>query len=628
MAAVVVAGVLVSSQERGPRDSQRALGEARPVTVGVVPAPSLLPGLEWVESAVYEAEGPYYVDLDTVPIAVYDPRNKLARGWGAGEGPKRITKRIPPEEADRLRAEAMVMPPSRGLMSPAMVETTAAVDVTGFESLDLTDCCGGTGANVPPDPELAVGPDHIIAVVNVAFAVYDKSGALLYGPVTFSSFFDGTPGCSDTAVFDPNVLYDESADRFILGIDGGGTDYCIAATAGSDPLGLWYRYAFATNFADAFFDFPHAGVGVDAIYMGSNQFYGTLPGGFEGRVFAIDKDALYAGLASVSVATHSTGSDGTPQPMNLHGFAQGTWPSSGPHYIMTEVFDGARHTVWSWEDPFGDNVLTRRGDLNLNTATGIAAGFPIDVPQKGSAAKVQANDWRGLDTEYRNGYLWMTNTISCNPDVETVNCIRWAKIDPSIPSVMDAGVIASSGEYRFFPDLAVDRCEAVAIGYTKSAVDLYPGVYALTLEEGVVQSELLLRAGEAAYTAFDGAPYRWGDYTGMTIDPDGERFWYLGEYSRFTGSASGRWATYIASFRSSACGTDCPYEDEQTVEGVTVTGSRTYGACNVLTVGPAMTVATGGALTLRAGERVKLRPGFSVSRGGTLRVSIDPSLRW
>jgi hypothetical protein len=90
------------------------------------------------------------------------------------------------------------------------------------------------------------------------------------------------------------------------------------------------------------------------------------------------------------------------------------------------------------------------------------------------------------------------------------------------------------------------------------------------------------------------------------LDPDGERFCYLGEYSRFTGSASGRWTTDIVSFRSSARGTDCPYEDEQTVEGVTVTDSRTYGACNVRMVSPAVTVATGGALTLKAGERVKL----------------------
>ena len=63
-----------------------------------------------------------------------------------------------------------------------------------------------------------------------------------------------------------------------------------------------------------------------------------------------------------------------------------------------------------------------------------------------------------------------------------------------------------------------------------------------------------MKAGEITYTAFDGAPRRWGDYTGMTIDPDGQTFWYLGEYSKITGNANGRWGTYIGSFTYPDCG--------------------------------------------------------------------------
>jgi hypothetical protein len=34
----------------------------------------------------------------------------------------------------------------------------------------------------------------------------------------------------------------------------------------------------------------------------------------------------------------------------------------------------------------------------------------------------------------------------------------------------------------------------------------------------------------------------------MTIDPAGTTFWYLGEYSKDTGTTDGRWGTYISSF--------------------------------------------------------------------------------
>ena len=605
-------------------DDVHGKGDAQPITLGPIAAPPRRPGIEWVESAVYAADGPYPVELGEVPGGVYDPYNKLARGWGIGGGPKRMRHRISPEEADRLRTEALLLPPARGLMAPLETGLANAVDVAGFESLDIGDCCGGGGATVPPDPQLAVGPSHIIAVVNVAFAIYDKAGTLLRGPITFSSFFDGTPNCSNTAVFDPNVLYDEQQDRFILGIDGNGTDYCVAATTGSDPLGSWNRYAFQTNFANAFFDYPHAGVGVDAIYMGSNQFDGDLPDGFEGRVFAMNKVALYAG-SPLSVATHSTGYDGTPQPMNLHGQAQGSWPTSGPHYIMTEVFDGANHSLWSWDAPFGANVFTFEKDLNLNAATGVVAGFPVDVPQLGTTSKLQANDWRGLDTEYRDGFIWMTNTIACNPGSGTVNCIRWAQIDPGAAKVVDVGVIASNGAYRFFPDLAVNRCGDAAIGYTKSSTSLFPGVYTTSLVDGNPQAEAMLKTGEIAYTAFDSSPHRWGDYTGMTIDPNGERFWYLGEYSKNTGSVYGRWGTYISSFSLDGCN-NCPHEDIETLQYQTVSQTRNYTACMSLTAGPGVTLSPTANLTLTAGQRVVLQPGFRVQAGARLSVVVDPGL--
>jgi hypothetical protein len=546
-----------NDQGASTQEIDQVISQSNPEILGGAPTSTKNRApLEWAQSKRYTASGPVQVTMTDIAPNIYDPKNKVARGWGSDGKPKRMTKRIPPEEAQRLRDEAMKLPPSsvlqsRRALAPAKNGPTAGV---GFASLDINECCGG-GANVPPDPELAVGPNHIIAVVNTAFEIYDKAGTSLQGPTTFSSFFNSLTACSGVAVFDPNALYDEQANRFILGIDCDGTDYGVAVTTTSDPLGSWNLYNFAADFADAFFDYPHAGVGVDAIYMGSNQFNGTLPGGFEGRVFAMDKAAMYAGTAA-TVVSHSTGFDGTPQPMNLHGFNAGTWPNTGPHYIITEVFDGNNHTVWSWSDPFGANVFTRKSDLNLSAATGVTAGLPVDVPQSGGS-NLQGNDWRGLDTEYRNGSIWMTNTIACNPGSGTVNCLRWAQINPVANTVLNSGVIASDNEYRTFPDLAVNQCGDMAIGYTKSSSSMFPGVFVTGRENGdpagTVQSEVQLKAGEIAYTAFDGSPHRWGDYTGMTIDPNGSTFWYLGEYSKITNNGNGRWGTYIGSYSFDGC---------------------------------------------------------------------------
>lgn len=514
------------------------------------------PRLPQANRLAYQANGPYPLALSKLPPqAALPDLSRMVELKDKG----RIKKPIPEEAADKLRADALLLPPA------AMVQRAneasgpgpqSPASGGGFDSLDYTDCCGG-GGNVPADSELAVGPDHIIAVVNVAFEIYDKSGTRLQGPTTFASFFAGVANCS--SVFDPNVVYDEKADRFILAIDGNGTDSCIAASASGDPMGTWNRYSFATDVGGNFFDYPHTGVGEDAIYMGANMFASSF---VEGRVWAIDKVALYAGSPAVAVVTFSTGGESTPQPMNLHGFAQGTWPSAGaPHYILTDgPYDGARYGVWSWTDPFGSNVLVNKGTVNLNAFTGVTAGAPLDAPQSGNNIKLDGNDWRVQDAEYRNGDIWMADTIACNPGAGSVDCVRWARIDPTgTPLIIDAGVYGSDGQYRIFADLAVDDCDNMSIGYTRTSTAMYPSVYVTGREStdaaGTLQSEVQVKAGEIAYTSFQtGRTHRWGDYTEMAIDPDGQTFWYMGQYSKNTGTTSGRWGNWIASFSFASCG--------------------------------------------------------------------------
>jgi hypothetical protein len=499
-----------------------------------------------------EIVSPVTVNLRDIPPGVFDPNNQLDR-WRRGEiDLAEMDGIVSAAEMQAMKDASLKLAPSRNVQiatsGPSLNAPTAGF---AFDSLDYTECCGG-GGNVPPDPELAVGPNHVIAVVNVAFEIYDKSGNSLQGPTTFASFMSSNANC--TGVFDPNVLYDEAADRFILGIDADGSYYCAAVSKSGDPLGSWNIYAFSTG--SDFFDYPHAGVGQDAIYMGANMFRcrGPFNCSFaEGRIWAFDKAAMYAGQPATAVSRGLPTSEDTPQPLNLHGFIQGTWPKSGPHYFFTDYnFNGATYSVWSWNEPFGANQLNVVGTVDLQEHTGVTAGMPVNVPQM-DGQTIQANDFRPQDFEYRNGYAWSVQTIACNPGGGTVDCIRWAKIDPSNATIVYAGVYTSDGEYRFFGDLAVDHCDNMAVGYTKSSTSMYPAIWytgrTSTDAPGTLQSEAELKAGEIVYTSFEtSAPRRWGDYTGMTIAPDGATFWYLGEYSKNTGTTNGRWGTYIGSF--------------------------------------------------------------------------------
>jgi hypothetical protein len=492
---------------------------------------------------------PVTVNLADIPAGVYDPDNQYDR-WLRGEIDLDEVEGMRSEaEMAALREAALNLPASPGLdqalNSPGKQAPAPGVS---FDSLDYNQCCGG-GGNVPPDPELAVGPNHVIAVVNVAFQIYNKSGTALTGPITFASFMASNPAC--TGVFDPNANYDESTGRYILGIDADGTDYCIAVSQSGDPTGAWNLYAFDTSPGRRdFFDYPHAGVGRDALYLGANIFSGSRFK--EARVWAFDKTAMYAGQPAGVVSVSLGATYDTPQPLNLHGWAQGTWPTSGPHaFFATANYNGRTYTTFTWNDPFGANNFATLATVDLQAATGVTAGMPVSVPQLGGSA-VQANDFRPQDFEYRNGFGWTVQTIACNPGSGTVDCIRWAKINLATGAVADAGVYGSNGQYRFFGDLAVNHCDDMAVGYTKSSTSMYPSIFYTGRQSGdpagTLQGEAQLKAGEITYTAFDSVPRRWGDYTEMTIAPDGVTFWYLGEYSKDTGNTNGRWGTYVGSF--------------------------------------------------------------------------------
>lgn len=517
---------------------------------------------------------PSSIDLGT-DLEVPDEFRSQYERWQDGDiDLGEIESFVSEEQRKRLVDQSSLLEPNELIQNLGSAQTSTSVLETGFDSLDIGQCCGQGGANVPPDPIIAVGPTRVIAAVNVSFEIYDKSGNVLIPATTFAALFSGedkVEGCIRT-LFDPSVLYDEQADRFILAIDGAGDYYCMAVSKTADPTGEWWRYRFPANQNNLSFDYPQAGVGRDAIYMGGNMFAGD--GFAEARVWAFDKWAMYAGeearFRSHAVRRLSANApeEDTPQPANLHGYKQGTWPDSEPHYFLTETdFNGATYSVYQWADPFGGNNFDYVGTFDLEEATGINIGMPVPVTQDESFPLI-TNDWRLQDAEYRNDTIWTTDTVACNRNGQILNCIRWAQIEPETAEVIQAGVTTGDGHHRFYGDLAANHCGDMAVGYSKLGQNGFVGVWTAGRSNdqrpGLLHSETRLKAGELPYTAFDGLQhnppsYRWGDYTGMTSDPNGRDFWYIGQYSKDTGDPNGRWGTYIGCFIATSC---VPQADE------------------------------------------------------------------
>ncbi|MCB8959714.1 MAG: hypothetical protein H6651_05340 [Ardenticatenales bacterium] len=459
------------------------------------------------------------------------------------------------EQAERQQAALDLPPDPQIQIASAGPEPDAPILGVNFAALDYAE----TATNAPPDPEIAVGPNHIVAVVNVAIQIYSKTGSDATAVIPANNFFGTHPDCDEGLLYDPNVVFDEEIGRYLIGFDMGpfSTDggYCLAVSQTSNPTGAWFLYFFHLNNNSTWVDFPQAAVTDSYITVTGNLFdYVPSPStNYMGaKIWAFNKSQLYAGGAVVPQSATLGDDYFTMQPLHLHGVAESSWPRHGQRiYFLADQFDGAHYSLFVWEP---GNVPVLVNEINLGQG-----GFPINVPQNGPGL-LRANDYRLLDFEYRNNYGWLTQTVSCNPGGGTSNCLRWAQILLVNGQLGPAGsgTYGSSSEHRIYPDLAINRCNDLVIGYTKSSTSSFPGIWFTGRKQldsaGTLQAEAQLKAGEIAYTSFasDPSPHRWGDYTGMTIDPDGLRFWYIGEYSKDIATAS-RWGTYIGAFTYPNC---------------------------------------------------------------------------
>ena len=154
--------------------------------------------------------------------------------------------------------------------------------------------CGGCA---PPDPNGAVGPNHVVTMSNLHFQIFNKTGTSLFGPAANNTLWSGFGGgCQTQNAGDPVVLYDKMADRWLLSQFTSSAPYleCVALSQTNDPTGSYYRWAIATGSGNNFPDYPKAGVWPDAYYFSTREFAGGST--FVGvGAYALDRAQALAG---------------------------------------------------------------------------------------------------------------------------------------------------------------------------------------------------------------------------------------------------------------------------------------------------------------------------------------------
>lgn len=455
---------------------------------------------------------------------------------------------------NRLRGQRKLDP--TGL--PLYGETQAQRDFGGIASFALEENFDGAtvseGGAVPPDPSGAAGPNHYVHAFNLGVKIFDKSGTLLFGPISLGDFFQNGVNSGD-----PIVLYDQLADRFFVSqFRTSNNALLIAVSETPDPTGSYFLYEFPL---DAFPDYPKYSVWPDGYYMTANKFQGNT-------TYVLERDVILAGGTNPQIVgfnlpgiVNNPNSVRSPNPAHLLGtnFTPGL-----PGQIVYFQDDG-----WSGAITF-DHLKIWEITMDWNNTPNSSISSPLEIPtlpfdsvfapfgtgdvnQPGTSQKI---DIIGGVISYMVNYREfathnsMTLTFSVDTDGNDSSGVRWIELrnngagDPW--TIFQEGTYApNDGLNRFMGSLAMDAAGNMGLGFqvasgTEPAGMRYTGRFDGDPLGTMTVAETTIIDGIGVQTSTN----RFGDYTQLTLDPDNFTFWFTGEYF----GANNFWTTRIASF--------------------------------------------------------------------------------
>ena len=552
----------------------------------------------WTSAVAFDKTAPLR-DMITVAPRGIPPNEELIE-----MRTERMLRTVP---SKTRTADGALQGPAGSTLAPSVSIASPSLTFEGMSNQDNFNIFGGR-VN-PPDTIGDVGPNNYVQMINLVYAIYDKAGNLLLGPVDTGTLWAGfaVVDCTDPSG-DPVVVYDQLEDRWLLsqfttrGLDDPSLPFynCVAISVTGDPTGAYYRYAFITQPdpesppGGTFFpDYPKYGVWKKSYVLTTRDFGFT--NGYGISVYALEKNKMIAGnpnARAVQFFLQAFDQNGDPViplelvgdgllPADIDGKKQPKEDAAIP--IVGTQDDGAGYgatfdavNIWDlkihWQaTPVAS--LTLAAQLPTAAFDSIYPCAPTSrdcLPQPGITNPAQFLDilsyrqrptWR---LAYRNFNTY--ESLVTNQAVEAapgVAGVRWYEIrrnGAGTYSLAQQGTYApGDGVHRWMGSIAQDKNGNMALGYSVvNGVDVFPGIRytgrlagdalgTMTLGEGTVIN------GTGVQTTTNS---RWGDYTSMNIDPSDDcTFWYTNEYYTLAGqgTSTAGWQTRIAIVKLPGC---------------------------------------------------------------------------
>lgn len=427
---------------------------------------------------------------------------------------------------------------------------------TRFPGIDQT-------GYVPPDPTIAVGPNHVVATVNSSLAFFNKhTGQRLFqqGAEGPTGWF-GSVGAG-TFVFDPKVFYDQVSQRFFmvfLDLDEAArtSSFLIAVSDDQDPMGTWYKWKIDNELTiggkEMWLDYPGWGHNKDFVICAGDMIAYDFTASGGQQFMALSKAQMLSGGAPTIFKFND------PQGWGSQVAAMQS-ETANVVYAATTVIDFK----------FTNSVVRMYAfSTTPSTVSMIARDVPVPPYISATGYIAESAGGRLLDTVFgnlfnavwRDGKFYTVHTTTNTAETEAN--VRWYAFDTSdwpvtgTPSLWQSGEIRTPGFYNFMPAIGVSGNGDVSVLYTRSnagtVADMMLAGRRANDPLGTMSEPVLLKSSLGTTYGFPGFN-RWGDYFMVTTDPEDDQvFWGVGQL----GKTNGDWTTEIFTWKiSDAAGFD------------------------------------------------------------------------
>lgn len=393
---------------------------------------------------------------------------------------------------------------------------------------------GNTESNsIPPDPHVAVGPEHVVGTVNSDFAIWDKKGNLLKR-ISANSWFSAFL----VDPFDPKVVYDHFAQRWVMvWLDQKDAPpsgaIMISVSDDSNPLGTWRNWILPSNIngttsTNNWGDYQGVGFDGQNFYITSNQF--NFGGYFDyAKIRVIKKDQIY---------------NNPTDTCKWYDFWDVKYPGSSQRVfnIRPVIHYNNVDTAYLVHVPYYSSngyalyriIYDGQGvpSLSGSAVTVTAFSDPPQALQPGGAALESSGPELTNEPVYRDGFIWLAHSTR-NPSSGSYSAVRICKLNPVTATPVEQLTFGTPSTWYFYPAIMTDKSGNIVFTVSRSSMTEYVSAYFVGKQNGTTSftQAYTLMPGRGSYQKdYGSGRNRWGDYLGIALDPSGESFWMMSEY--------------------------------------------------------------------------------------------------